>query len=73
MKEDHCDTAGLSKNRAKWVFLRGNDCITTFPYNKRLVIIFTIFRFAKELYKFIEGTRVGRHKDHNTLAPIETY
>ena len=27
VKEDHCDTAGLSKSRTKWVFLRGIDCI----------------------------------------------
>ena len=29
MKEDHCDTAGLSKNRTEWVFLRGIDCTYT--------------------------------------------
>ena len=27
MKEDHCDTAALSMNRTKWVFLHGIDCI----------------------------------------------
>ena len=74
VKEDHCETAGgLSKNRTKWVFLCGIDCITNFPYNKRLVVIFTIFRYAKELYKFIEGTRVSRKTDHNTLASIERH
>ena len=47
--------------------------ITNFPYNKRLVVIFTIFRYARELYKFIEGTGAGRQTDHNTLAPIERH
>ena len=28
VKEGHCDDfAGLSKNRTKWVFIRGIDCI----------------------------------------------
>ena len=26
VKEDHCDTAGLSKKRTKGVFLHGIDC-----------------------------------------------
>ena len=30
--------------------------LTEFPYKNRLVVIFTIFRYARELYKFIEGT-----------------
>ena len=28
LKEDHCDTAALGKNRTKWDILRGSDCIS---------------------------------------------
>ena len=45
--------------------------ITNFPYNERLVVIFTTFGYAKDLYKFTEGTRTGHQTDHNTLALIE--
>ena len=27
VKEDHYDTVGLGKNKTKWVFLHGIDCI----------------------------------------------
>ena len=37
--------------------------ITNYPYNTRMVVIFTFFRYARELYKFIEGTRACRHTD----------
>ena len=47
--------------------------ITNFSYNKRLDVIFTIFRYARELYRFIEGTGAGRETDYNTLAPIERH
>ena len=43
-----------------------------FPSNKRVVVVFTIFRYARELYKFIEVIGACRKTDHNTLAPIET-
>ena len=47
--------------------------ITNFPYNKPLVVIFTIFRYARDLYRFIEGTGAGRETDHNTLPLIERH
>ena len=37
VKEDHCDTAGLSKNRSKWVFLYGIDYICIYAYNWRSI------------------------------------
>ena len=47
--------------------------ITNFPYNKRFVVILTIFRYAREFYEFVKGTGAGRLIGYNTLAPTERH
>ena len=48
--------------------------ITNFPYNKRLVVFFTIFRYARGVVGLLGvGSRAGRQTDRKTLTPIERH
>ena len=46
MKEEHCDTAGLSKNGTKWVFRRCIDCTY---FSRNMILNIDFLKFLEEI------------------------